>query len=176
MTSEETTKTCCFQFPSAPSRLDCAPLLKLLYHLNMWKYEVNSMEGIVLHRRLWLSFGCLFFFLHFCIWQSMQTHIWLFNRKGHWLEENLLHTKPPILVFSQSSDKVEVIGMTGLLGEGRQKRIQQSTSGRLLICQSEYPDIFPGLLHLLSSPSPTSEGLEIGIKSLTGFQFCYCQT
>lgn len=66
--------------------------------------------------------------------------------------------------------------MTGLLGEGRQKRIQQSTLGRLLIRQSEYPDISPGLLYLLSPLPPPQKGLEIGIKSLNVFQFCYCQT
>lgn len=61
MTFLKTTKTFCFQFPSAPSRLDCIPLLKPLYHLNMWNYEVNSMENIVFHRRLCLSSGCTFF-------------------------------------------------------------------------------------------------------------------
>lgn len=58
--------------------------------------------------------------------------------------------------------------MTGLMGESRRKRIQQSTLGRLLIRQSEHPDIFPGLLLLLSPPAC----LEIAIKNFTVFQFC----
>lgn len=75
-------KIFCFQFPCVPPRLDCIPLPKSLYHLNVWNYEVNSVESIVFHGKVCLSFGC-FLFLHLHMASSEDTY--LFNIRVHWL-------------------------------------------------------------------------------------------